>query len=206
MGDVLTLIEKAQSAIDEEEAKALSEKMAKAKFDLEDFRTQMRRMKKLGSVEGLLKLIPGMGQFSKQLGEMKGADKELVKVDAMISSMTMEERRNPKILSQSRRRRIASGSGSSLSELSQLLKNFEQMNKMMQKMMGGKGKKSKAPKIPGLGGTGSLPGAGAMHGVPGMEGMLGMEDEGEAPKRALSKKTLKERKRKKLSKKQKKKR
>jgi signal recognition particle subunit SRP54 len=207
MGDVLTLIEKAQSAIDEEEAKALSEKMAKAKFDLEDFRTQMRRMKKLGSVEGLLKLIPGMGQLSKQLGEMKGADKELVKVDAMISSMTMEERRNPKILNQSRRRRIASGSGSSLSELSQLLKNFEQMNKMMQKMMGGgKGKKSKLPRIPGFGGAGAPPGAGGMPGIPGMEGLPGMEEAGEASKRALSKKTLKERKRKKLSKKQKKKR
>lgn len=138
MGDVLTLIEKAQSTIDVKEAEALEKKFKKAEFDLEDFRTQMRRIKKLGSLEGIMKLIPGMGQMRKQLQDVQMPEKELAKVEAMISSMTMAERHEPKIINPSRKQRIAKGSGVTVTEVNQLLKNFEQMQKMMKKMAGGK--------------------------------------------------------------------
>ncbi|MDK2921076.1 MAG: signal recognition particle subunit [Desulfonauticus sp.] len=136
MGDILTLIEKAQSSIDEKEATKLEEKIKTAKFDLEDFRTQMRRIRKLGSIEGLLKLIPGMGKLRDQLKNVKIPEKEMVKIEAIINSMTQEERRNPKIINASRKERIAKGSGTTVQDVNALLKNFEQMRKMMQQMMG----------------------------------------------------------------------
>jgi signal recognition particle subunit SRP54 len=153
MGDVLTLIEKAQSTIDAKEAEALEKKFRKAEFDLEDFRTQMRRIKKLGSLEGIMKLIPGMGQIRKQLQDVQMPEKELARVESMINSMTMEERHNPKMINTSRKERIARGSGNSVADLNQLLKNFAQMQKMMKKMAGGK-----MPPMPA--GAGALPGAG----------------------------------------------
>lgn len=156
MGDVLTLIEKAQSTIDAKEAEALEKKFRKAEFDLEDFRTQMRRIKKLGSLEGIMKLIPGMGQIRKQLQDVQMPEKELSKIESMINSMTMEERRNPKLINTSRKERIARGSGNSVADLNQLLKNFTQMQKMMKKMAGGK-----MPAMPaGAQMPGALPGAG----------------------------------------------
>lgn len=136
MGDILTLIEKAQSSIDEKEAVKLEEKLKTAKFDLEDFRTQMRRIRKLGSIEGLLKLIPGMGKLRDQLKNVKIPEKEMVKIEAIINSMTLEERRNPKVINASRKERIAKGSGTTIQDVNTLLKNFEQMRKMMQQMMG----------------------------------------------------------------------
>ncbi|WP_018124486.1 signal recognition particle protein [Desulfovibrio oxyclinae] len=224
MGDMLTLIEKAQDEIDEDEAKSMADKMAKAEFDLEDFRTQMRRIKKLGSMEGLLKMIPGMGNMMKQLGDAQLPEDEMKKSEAIISSMTMEERRNPDVLKKaSRKERIAKGAGMTVADVNALLKNFKQMSGMMQQMMGGKkGKKGKLgmPKLPkGLGGmAGQMPGmggsaGGGMPGLPGMEGLEGMEGMegmpgmggGEQPKKGPSKKSLKERKRKKLNKKQRKK-
>ena len=100
MGDVLTLVEKAQSTIDAEEAEALARKMQKASFDLEDFRTQMRRLKKLGSLDSILKMIPGLGGLREKLAEANGAvpEKEMARTEAIINSMTMRERRNPDIL------------------------------------------------------------------------------------------------------------
>ncbi|WP_456324141.1 signal recognition particle protein [Desulfonauticus submarinus] len=136
MGDILTLIEKAQSSIDEKEALKLEEKLKTAKFDLEDFRTQMKRIKKLGSIEGLLKLIPGMGKLRDQLKNVKIPEKEMAKLEAIINSMTKEERKNPKIINASRKERIAKGSGTTVQDVNNLLKNFEQMRKMMQQMMG----------------------------------------------------------------------
>ena len=107
MGDVLTLLEKAQSEMEAEEAEALARKMQKAKFDLEDFRTQMRHMRKLGSLESLMKMIPGLGGLAGKLGDMSGHEKELNRTEAILNSMTSQERRNPDIINGSRRARIA---------------------------------------------------------------------------------------------------
>lgn len=205
MGDVLSLIEKAQSVMDEGEAEKLTEKFRKAEFDLEDFRTQMRRMKKIGSMGSIMKMIPGLGGLTKQLGDMDIPDKELNRIEAIISSMTMEERRRPKLINPSRRQRIAKGSGVKLEEVNQMLKNFGQMSKMMKKMMGGKGGKGKMPKMPnlpgmpGLGGGAGMPGMPGMEGLEGMDGMEGMGGMSQSSK-AKSKKTLQARKKKKLKK------
>ncbi len=174
MGDILTLIEKAQADVDADEAAAMEKKLLKAQFTLEDFRTQMRRIKKLGSIEGLLKLIPGMSQIRKQLGEVQMPDKEMGRVEAIINSMTKAERNTPKLINQSRRERIARGSGTTVLEVSQLLKNFTQMQKMMQRMMGGKGKGKGMPSMPKMPPGMKLPGGmpGGMPGMPpGMDGM-----------------------------------
>jgi signal recognition particle subunit SRP54 len=213
MGDMMTLIEKAQSQIDEDEAKAMAEKMAKAEFDFEDFLGHMKKLKKLGSMEGLLKMIPGMGNIMKQLGDNALPEDEMKRTEAIISAMTVKERRQPDLLKNaSRKDRIARGSGVKVADVNALIKNFKQMSKVMQSMMGG-GKKKKGkfglPKLPGLGG-GGMPDMGAlgggmpgMPGMPGIPGMPGMEEEG--PQRTVSKKTLKERKKKKLNKKKNKK-
>ena len=158
MGDMLTLIEKAQQDFDEKEAKNLEKKLQKAEFDLEDFRTQMRRMRKLGSMESLLKMIPGMGKIKDQLKGAQLPENELTKLDAIISSMTMQERSQPKIINNSRKERIAKGSGNNVHDVNQLLKNFTQMQKMLKKMST-QGKKGGA----------ALPEFG-----PGMEAGLGM--------------------------------
>jgi signal recognition particle subunit SRP54 len=144
MGDILTLIEKAQSQIDETEARELERKFKKAEFDLEDFRKQMRRLKKLGSLEGILKMIPGMGQFKEQMNNIKMPEKELDRVEAIINSMTPQERGNPGIINPSRRERVARGSGTTVPEVNQLLKNFGQMQKMLKKM----GKGGSMPAMP----------------------------------------------------------
>lgn len=137
MGDVLTLIEKAQMAIDEKEARELQGKLEQADFSLEDFRQQMRKIKKLGSMEGLLKLIPGMGKVREQLKDARLPEKELARTEAIINSMTSKERLCPKILNASRKLRIAKGSGVKVQDVNSLLRNFEQMRKMMKKMVGG---------------------------------------------------------------------
>jgi signal recognition particle subunit SRP54 len=131
------------------------------------FRTQMRRIKKLGSLEGIMKLIPGMGQVRKQLQDVQMPEKELAKVEAMISSMTMAERHDPKMINPSRKQRIAKGSGVTVTEVNQLLKNFEQMQKMMKKIAGGK-----MPSMPQGARMPGMPGMGAMPGMPGMPGAL----------------------------------
>ena len=167
MGDMLTLIEKAQEHIDQEEAEKLSRKMLSAEFNLEDFREQMRKIRSMGPLEGLLKLIPGMGALREKMGNMAPPEKEMAKVEAIINSMTREERRNPKLLNGSRRLRIARGSGTQVADVNKLMQQFEQMREMMKRM--GKGG--------GLGGMlgGGMPGLGDMMGggMPGM-GMPGM--------------------------------
>ena len=136
MGDVLTLIEKAQEDMDQDEARAMQEKFQKSKFDLDDFRKQMGRLKKMGSIEGLLKMIPGMGKMRDKLKNVQMPEKEMGKMDAMINSMTRQERSNPKIFNASRKQRVARGSGTTVQDVNQLLTNFDQMQKMMKKMVG----------------------------------------------------------------------
>ncbi len=132
MGDVLSLIEKAQSEFDEKEALKLEQKLKKSQFDLEDFQAQLRQMKKLGSLEQILGMLPGMGQL-KKLKQYKPDEKELVKVEAIINSMTKGERRRYKIINGSRRRRIAKGSGTTVQDVNRLLKNFTQTKKMVER-------------------------------------------------------------------------
>jgi signal recognition particle subunit SRP54 len=133
MGDMLSLIEKAQEEFDEKEALKLAKKLKKREFDLEDFLGQLRQLKKLGSLEQIMGMIPGLGQL-KQLKNMKPDEKELGRVEAIINSMTREERGNYKIINGSRRRRIALGSGTTLQDVNRLLKNFAQTKKMMENL------------------------------------------------------------------------
>jgi signal recognition particle subunit SRP54 len=133
MGDMISLIEKAQEEFDEKEALKLAKKLKKREFDLEDFLSQLRQLKKLGSLEQIMSMIPGMGQL-KQLKNMKPDEKELVRVEAIINSMTKEERENYKVINGSRRRRIALGSGTTIQDVNRLLKNFAQTKKMMENL------------------------------------------------------------------------
>ena len=200
MGDVLTLVEKAQATIDADEAEALAKKMRKASFDLEDFRTQMRRIKKLGSLDSILKMIPGMGGLREKLAEANGAmpEKEMARTEAIINSMTMAERRNPDILNGSRRARIAKGAGVTVQQVNQLVRQFEQMRQMMKGMMGGKAKGMPSmPRMPrGMsmpGGMGGMPGM--MPGMGGMPGMppMGLPDAGHGKSAAAKKRKKRER-------------
>lgn len=141
MGDVLSLIEKAQKTFDERQALELQDKLVKDEFTLEDFRDQLRQVKKMGSLEQILGMLPGMGQL-KQLRHMQPDERELIQTEAIINSMTREERQDHTIINASRRRRIARGSGTSVQEVNKLLKNYGQMKKMLRKLTkGGKGGK-----------------------------------------------------------------
>lgn len=150
MGDVLTLIEKAQTAFDAEEAKKMEKAFRKNEFTLDDFLSQLNQVRKLGSFENILGMIPGMGGLKKKLGDvdidMNG--KEIKHIEAIIRAMTSEEKRNTKIINGSRRKRIAMGSGTKVQEVNKLLKQFDEMKKMMKKMsnmkqLNKKGKKGK---------------------------------------------------------------
>ena len=132
MGDVLSLVEKAHSVFDEGEAKRLTDKLKKNKFDLEDFRSQLQQVKKLGSLDSIMGMIPGMGKMMKQMEGMAPPEKEMKRIEAIINSMTMKERANHTIINGSRRLRIASGSGTSVQEVNQLLKRFMDAQRMMQ--------------------------------------------------------------------------
>ena len=134
MGDVVSLVEKAQSEVKEEEAKDLAKKISKGTFDFNDFRKQLNQMKKMGGMQGILSLLPGAQKIKKQMAVGGVDDKILVRMDSMISSMTSKERVNPKLLNGSRKRRIAEGSGNSVQDLNRLLKQFKQMTLMMKKM------------------------------------------------------------------------
>ncbi len=133
MGDVLTLIEKAQSVVDEKQAAELEKKLRKSQFTLEDFRNQMVQIRKMGSLADLLKMMPGIGNI-KQLKNLEVDDKELVKIEAIINSMTPLERQKHTIINGSRRKRIARGSGTRVQDVNQLLKNYMQIMKMMKKL------------------------------------------------------------------------
>ncbi|MFP4649560.1 MAG: signal recognition particle protein [Desulfosalsimonas sp.] len=133
MGDMLSFIEKAQSTVDEKKAAELEKKIRKNEFTLEDFRDQMAQVRKMGSVNDLIKMIPGMGK-NKQLSKLDVDDRELARIEAIINSMTPAERRNHNILNGSRRKRIARGSGTSVQDVNKLLKNYTQVLKMMKKI------------------------------------------------------------------------
>jgi signal recognition particle subunit SRP54 len=146
MGDVLTLIEKAESAFSEEQARKLEEKVRKASFTFEDFVEQLHTIRQMGPLGDLLKMIPGMQQMTKQL-PAEATERGLVVTEAIIHSMTKEERRNPKIINASRKRRIARGSGTSVQEVNQLLRQFTEMQHMMKQLQGARGHKSFMPRI-----------------------------------------------------------
>jgi signal recognition particle subunit SRP54 len=150
MGDVLSLIEKAEQAIDEDEAQELEEKLRKNEFTLDDFRKQLKTIRRMGPLESILGMIPGLGQL-KELAENKPDEKQMGRVEAIISSMTAAERRNEKIINGSRRRRIAAGSGTSVEEVNRLLKQFGEMKKVLQMI-----------------GQGGLPNMKGMKGMPKM--------------------------------------
>ena len=135
MGDILSVIEKAEETFDMEQAEKLEKQMRKKEFDLDDYLAQLRQVKKMGSFSSLLKLIPGMNQ----LKDIKVDDKEFEKIEAMICSMTKQEKRNIKILNGSRRQRIAKGSGTSVQEVNKFIKSFEMTQKMMKQLKNNKG-------------------------------------------------------------------
>ncbi len=139
MGDILTLIEKAEAAFERERAMATAEKLAKGEFDLEDFLEQLRQIKKMGPLSQWLGMVPGFFQLGKELSP-ELTDKQMRRVEAIINSMTLEERRNPRIINASRKRRIARGSGTTVQEVNQLLRQFRQIQRMMKQLTSGKGK------------------------------------------------------------------
>jgi signal recognition particle subunit SRP54 len=132
MGDMLSFIEKAQGAVDEKKAAELEKKLRKNEFTLEDFKDQMTQVRKMGSISDLIKMIPGVSK-NKQLSKLDVDERELVRIEAIINSMTPMERRNHNIVNGSRRKRIAKGSGTTVQDVNKLLKNYSQVLKMMKK-------------------------------------------------------------------------
>lgn len=135
MGDILSVIEKAEETFDMEQAEKLEKQLRKSEFDLDDYLTQIRQIKKMGSFSSLLKMIPGMNQ----LKDVKIDDKEFVRIEAIICSMTKAEKRDVRLLNASRRQRIAKGSGTSVQEINKFIKSFEMTQKMMKQMKSNKG-------------------------------------------------------------------
>jgi len=139
MGDVLTLIEKAQEEMDQEEAQRAGERLLQGQFTLEDFLKQMQQVKKMGPIGQLLEMVPGMSKLTKDV-DLSEAESDLKRIEAIIQSMTPRERRNPKILKASRKKRVAAGSGTSVQEVNALLRQFREMQKMMQQLTKGRGR------------------------------------------------------------------
>ena len=150
MGDVLSLIEKAQDAIDMEKAKELETKIKKQDFDFEDFLTQMEQIEKMGPLDKVLGMIPGMGSIKNQLGDVDLNGKEMKRTKAIIQAMTLEERRKPEILNASRKRRIAKGSGTSVQDINRLIKQMNEMKKMMKMFTSNSKGMKKRGGFPGL--------------------------------------------------------
>jgi signal recognition particle subunit SRP54 len=159
MGDVVSLVEKAQENIDQKEAERMAEKMRKADFNLEDFLAQMQQVKKMGSMQSIMGMMPGMSGMQVPVG----AEAQMARTEAIIYSMTPQERRKPELLNGSRRKRIADGSGTKIAEVNQLMKQFQQMQQMM-KMMRGGGMKKMMRQMEAMKGKGGFPGGG----FPGM--------------------------------------
>ena len=134
MGDIVGLVEKASETIDREDAEKLAAKMAKGKFDLEDYASQLKQITKMGSLSGIMGMLPGMGKIKDQLAGANLDNTLLKRQAAIIGSMTVKERRDPDIIKASRKKRIAAGSGATVQEVNQLLKQFEQMQTMMKRM------------------------------------------------------------------------
>ncbi len=156
MGDVVSLVEKAAETIEVEEAERIAKKMQKGAFDLEDMLSQLRQVKKMGGLGGVMSMLPGMGKLQKQMAGANMDDSVIKKQEAIILSMTKVERKNVKLMNASRRRRIAAGSGTSVQEVNKLLKQHQDMTRVM-KQMG---------KMGGMKGLGALLGGGG--GMPGM--------------------------------------
>ncbi|MDP6874098.1 MAG: signal recognition particle protein, partial [Alphaproteobacteria bacterium] len=163
MGDVVSLVEKATENIDEAEAEKLAKKVQKGQFDMNDLLDQLRQISKMGGLDGLMAMMPGVGKLKKQMADANIDPKLIKRQEAIILSMTLEERLKPKLIHASRKKRIAAGSGTSVQEVNRLLKQFKQMSGMMKKVSK-MGKKGMMRGLPGLGG--------AMPQVPGMQGQL----------------------------------
>ncbi|MGF7048700.1 signal recognition particle subunit SRP54 [Paenibacillus sp. DS2015] len=159
MGDMLSLIEKAQSNIDVEKAKEMERKMRNAEFTFDDFLEQMDQVKKLGPLDQIMDMIPGMGKM-KQAKDIKVDDKQMGRIEAIVFSMTKQEKQNPNMIDHNRRKRIATGSGTNIAEVNRLIKQFDEMRRMMKQfsdMMGPKGPKGKGMKqLKGLAGKGGM--------------------------------------------------
>lgn len=151
MGDILTLIEQAQKQFDEDEARQAAEKLSEGSFGLDDFMAQLQQVRKLGSMKSLLGMIPGMAQHRKELEQFD--EKEIDRTEAIINSMTPQERHEPKIINGSRRARIAYGAGTTVSAVNGLLQRFEQASKMMRRMSNGSRSMPGMPGMPGMGGA-----------------------------------------------------
>jgi len=144
MGDIVSLVEKAQEQFDQEEARKLQKKIAKNQFDFTDFMSQIQQIKKMGNIKDLASMIPGMGKAMKNMDVDDDAFKG---IEAIINSMTPLERSNPALMNGSRRKRIADGSGTSVAEVNRLVKQFDETRKMMKMMTSGKGKRMQMPKM-----------------------------------------------------------
>ncbi len=149
MGDVLTLVERAQEVVDQKTAAEQTKKLMEARFTFEDFYSTLQQVKRMGPIGDLLKMIPGMGGLAKQLPEGPQAEAEMKRIEAIISSMTRAERADPALINGSRRRRIAAGSGTTVADVNALIKQFAEMQKVM-KQMGGLAKSGRLPKLPGM--------------------------------------------------------
>ncbi len=169
MGDVVSLVEKAQDAIDENEAESMMKRMEKGQFSVEDFMKQMDMIKNLGSMGSILKMIPGMGGALRGMGDLSPAEDEMKKMRVIINSMTKQERQNYKVIKESRIKRIAKGSGSTVSAVQDFLAKFRQM----EKMMGGMMQMMKGGGMPGMPGMPGMGGQGGFRQQPGMD-QLGM--------------------------------
>jgi signal recognition particle subunit SRP54 len=175
MGDVLTLVEKAQKEVELADVEKMQKKLQEASFDFSDFLQQMRLIKRMGSLGGLMKMIPGMNKIDD--GMLKQGEDQLKRVEAMIGSMTESERCQPELLSSqpSRRRRIAAGSGHQPADVDKVLADFQKMRGFMQQMSRGN--------MPGMPGMGGMPGMPGMGGMPGLGGMPAGAGRGGPPKR-----------------------
>ncbi len=140
MGDVLTLIEKAQVEMDEEEARKASDKLLSGEFTLEDFLKQMQQVKRMGPIGQLMEMIPGFNRMAGDV-DLSSAEDEMKRIEAIIQSMTPQERRNPRVLKASRKRRVAAGSGTTVQDVNALLKQFREMQRMMKQLQKGRGRR-----------------------------------------------------------------
>ena len=150
MGDILSLIEKAQESIDLDKAKELEQKIKKQDLDFEDFLEQMEQIQNMGPLDKILGMIPGMGNIKDQLGDVDLNGKEMKRTKAIVQSMTLEERRDPSILNASRKKRIARGSGTTVQDVNRLIKQFNEMKKMMKMFTGSQKSMKKRGGFPGL--------------------------------------------------------
>jgi signal recognition particle subunit SRP54 len=150
MGDVLTLIERAQESMDQEQSLSSAKRLMKGEFDLEDFQQQMQQVRKIGPLSQLMDMIPGFNRLSKDIAP-DVTDQQMKRIEAIINSMTREERRHPEIINANRKRRIARGSGTDVQDINELLSQFKQIKRMMKQMAGaGKQRKGRFPGFPGL--------------------------------------------------------